>query len=206
VVVVTVRTLAALAAALAPVSAPVAAHAAAAPKQCVAIQDDTSDVGPSGLVPDDHLDIVQVTMHATPATLVLTVRDTLLDTKRRGRWTVEFAVNGTRMYAAADLGVWEDMTGTRSADGTNGFHAGLVGGPARGITGKFDWAASTLTMTAPYATFGGALGPASLLRNVQAESRETFLVAAPNGGKETAVELTDTGVRHQPLALSTCKG
>lgn len=201
-----VRTLAALALAVVPVSVPVAARAAPAPKQCVAITDDPSDVGPDGLLPDDHLDIVQVTMRATPATLVLTVRDTLLDSNRRGRWTVEFAVNGTRMYAAGDRGPWEDMSGTRSADGTIGFHAGLVGGPARGITGKFDWAASTLTMTVPYAIFGGALRPTSLLRNVQAESRETFLVAAPSGGRETVVDLSDTGVRRQPLALSTCRG
>lgn len=201
-----VRTLAALALAVSSLSVPVAAHAAAAPKQCVAITDQPSDVGPDGLVPDDHLDIVQVAMRATPATLVLTVRDTLLDSRRKGRWTVEFAVNGTRMYAAADLGVWEDMTGTRSADGTNGFQAGLVGGPARGITGKFDWGTSTLTMTVPYATFGGALGPSSLLRNVQAEARETFLVAPATGGRETVVELTDTGIRRQPLPLSSCRG
>jgi hypothetical protein len=203
------RSLAALALACASVSAPTlapVAAGAAAPKACVAITDDTSDVGPSGFVPDDHLDLVEVTVRATPATLVLTVRDSLLDTRRRGRWTVEFAVNGTRMYATANLGSWADISGTGGADGTVGFRAGLVGGPARGITGKFDWPASTLTMTVPYTTYGGALAPASLLRNVQAESRETFLVSPTAGAKATAVDLSDTGVRHRPLALSTCKG
>jgi hypothetical protein len=209
-----VPALAGLALALAPVAVP--AHAAAAPKTpkaCTALTDDTWDVGPADAtaetVPDLHLDLLDVTMRATSAALVVVVRDQALDSLRRGRWTVEFAVRGTRMYVTADLGAWEDMSGAGGGDGTVTYRAGFVGGPERGISGKFDYALSTVTLTVPYATYRGVLRPTSLLRNVQAESRETFLVTPPSAGRagrETRVALADTAVRREPLALSSCRG
>jgi hypothetical protein len=115
---------------------------------------------------------------------------------------VELTSGGRRAYLLAGRGMWVNAG---SVSSPSGFRAGLVGGRDREVTGAFDLAASTVTVTAPYAVFGSALKRTSTVSSIAVTSRERFVNAGGAGGlPAAAVELSDRATRVEPYVLGRC--
>lgn len=188
-----------LATLLVPALAAAPAHAG-----CAAVTDPAGDVAVASgaTAPDGHLDLRSVTFRPGASGLVVTFADTGLVEHRLGEWRMTFTANHTRLYVLAGLGMWVNA-GWVSAPG--GFHAGVVGRPDRAVTGRFDYTASTITVSVPYAAFGAAYPRAgTVVTDIAVESAETFLNAgAPSGGPQQQVSFSDTA-RAARLTVVRC--
>ncbi|MDQ1686406.1 MAG: hypothetical protein QOC82_3143 [Frankiaceae bacterium] len=183
----------------------VPAEASTAHAKCVgaAVTDPAGDVQvASGVhVPESHVDLRTVALTPTAKAFLVTFTDTKLDSNRKGVWRLTFTSRHTSLYVTAGLGIWSNA-GTAST--VSGFHAGVVNGAAHSVSGVFDYARNTITVTASYDAFGSAVPRGrTVVTDVAIESSETFAHAGTTGTPSQSVEFMDTAGAPE-LTLTRC--
>ncbi|MBV9097737.1 MAG: hypothetical protein JO079_06745 [Frankiaceae bacterium] len=152
-------------------------------------------------MPDDQVDLRTVTLTPTAKAFVVTFTDTKLDGNRKGVWRLTFTARHKSLYVTAGLGIWANAG---SAAAVSGYHAGVVNGTARSVSGVFDYVHNTIRVWVPYDAFGSALPRGrTVVSDVAVDASETFAHAGTTGTPSEDVAFTDTADASK-LSLTRC--
>jgi hypothetical protein len=151
---------------------------------------------------DGHLDVTTVDLSVSPGRVVATIHLTGLVEGRLGEWRLGFAAGREQLVMGAGLGMWVNAG---DYHGISGFVAGRSGHRGQRVTGAIDYAASTVTISAPATAFApAAVAPGMPLSGFTVQTREVYANLPAAGPAPQSVWAGDVASTAAAVRATTC--